>query len=98
MRQAGLWPSPTCRSFARIRSGASPRGWRRAQRSSRRATPADAATRSVLRGRFGDALAALTGDAGARDLLRAEAGALELLDLDDPGVVRDVDTPADLAG
>ncbi len=48
--------------------------------------------------RFGDALAALTGDAGARDLLRAEAGALELLDLDDPGVVRDVDTPADLAG
>jgi molybdenum cofactor cytidylyltransferase len=49
-------------------------------------------------GRFGPALVALTGDAGARDLLRAEAGALALLDLDDPGVVRDVDTPADLAG
>ncbi len=49
-------------------------------------------------GRFGPALAALAGDAGARDLLRAEAGALELLDCDDPGVVRDVDTPADLAG
>jgi molybdenum cofactor cytidylyltransferase len=49
-------------------------------------------------GRFGPALLALTGDAGARDLLRAEAGALEILDLDDPGVVRDVDTPADPAG
>ncbi len=48
--------------------------------------------------RFGTALAALTGDAGARDLLHGEAGALELLDCDDPGVVRDVDTPADLAG
>jgi len=48
--------------------------------------------------RFGAALAALSGDAGARDLLRAESGALELLDCDDPGVVRDVDTPADLAG
>jgi molybdenum cofactor cytidylyltransferase len=48
--------------------------------------------------RFGPTLAALSGDAGARDLLRAESGALELLDCDDPGVVRDVDTPADLAG
>jgi molybdenum cofactor cytidylyltransferase len=48
--------------------------------------------------RFGTALAGLTGDAGARDLLRAEAGALEPVDCDDPGVVRDVDTPEDLAG
>jgi molybdenum cofactor cytidylyltransferase len=48
--------------------------------------------------RFGPALAALTGDAGARDLLRAESGALELVDCEDPGVVRDVDTPADLTG
>jgi molybdenum cofactor cytidylyltransferase len=48
--------------------------------------------------RFGAALAALSGDAGARDLLRAESGALEFVDCDDPGVVRDVDTPADLAG
>ncbi len=48
--------------------------------------------------RYGDALAALGGDAGARDLLRAEASALEVFDCDDPGVVRDVDTPADLAG
>ena len=48
--------------------------------------------------RFGPALAALTGDAGARSLVAAERGALELLDCDDPGVVRDIDTPADLAG
>jgi len=48
--------------------------------------------------RFGAALGELTGDAGARDLLRAESGALELIDCDDPGVVHDVDTPADLAG
>jgi molybdenum cofactor cytidylyltransferase len=48
--------------------------------------------------RFGAALAGLTGDAGARDLVRAEVLALELLDCDDPGVVRDIDTPADLAG
>ena len=47
--------------------------------------------------RFGGSLAALTGDAGARDLLRNESGALELIDCDDPGVVRDVDTPGDLA-
>jgi molybdenum cofactor cytidylyltransferase len=48
--------------------------------------------------RFGPALAVLTGDAGARSILAAERGALELLDCDDPGVVRDIDTPADLAG
>jgi molybdenum cofactor cytidylyltransferase len=42
------------------------------------------------------ALATLTGDAGARDLLRAEADAVTLIDVDDPGIVRDVDTPAAL--
>lgn len=40
----------------------------------------------------------LGGDAGARDLLNAERTSLELVDCDDPGVVRDVDTPADLDG
>jgi molybdenum cofactor cytidylyltransferase len=45
---------------------------------------------------FRDRLERLTGDAGARDLLVAERAALELIDCDDPGVVRDVDTPADL--
>lgn len=41
------------------------------------------------------ALAALDGDHGARALLTA--GALTLLDVDDPGILLDIDTPADLA-
>jgi molybdenum cofactor cytidylyltransferase len=48
---------------------------------------------ATLRG----ALAALSGDAGARDVLRAERDRLRLLDTDDAGVLADVDTPADLA-
>ncbi len=42
-----------------------------------------------------EALVALDGDAGARTLLKTHP--VTLLDLDDPGVLRDVDTPADLA-
>lgn len=41
------------------------------------------------------ALAALDGDAGARALLAAHP--LALLELNDPAVLRDVDTPADLS-
>lgn len=44
-----------------------------------------------------DALLAMRGDRGARDLLAAQAAALHLIPVDDPGVVRDVDRPADLA-
>lgn len=47
--------------------------------------------------RHGRALAALRGDAGARSLLAAHAGAVTLLDVDDAGIVRDVDTRAALA-
>ncbi|HSU43188.1 MAG TPA: nucleotidyltransferase family protein [Casimicrobiaceae bacterium] len=47
--------------------------------------------------RHRDALCALTGDAGARWLLARHAGAVTLLDVDDSGVVRDVDTRAALA-
>jgi molybdenum cofactor cytidylyltransferase len=43
-------------------------------------------------------LAALTGDAGARDVLFEHRDRLTLLATDDAGVVRDVDTPAALAG
>jgi molybdenum cofactor cytidylyltransferase len=43
------------------------------------------------------ALMALRGDRGARDILAAHTGQLLLLEVDDPGVVADVDTPADLA-
>jgi molybdenum cofactor cytidylyltransferase len=45
---------------------------------------------------YGARLAALTGDAGARDILRAERDRMQLIECDDPGVLADVDTPADL--
>jgi molybdenum cofactor cytidylyltransferase len=43
-----------------------------------------------------EALEALGGDEGARALLAAHGAELELIEVDDPGVLRDVDTPADL--
>jgi molybdenum cofactor cytidylyltransferase len=46
---------------------------------------------------FGRALGALEGDAGAREILSANAPALVRIEVDDPGVVRDIDTPADLS-
>ena len=42
------------------------------------------------------ALVALDGDRGARELVQAADGLLELIEVDDPGVLRDVDSPADL--
>jgi len=48
--------------------------------------------------RFREPLERLVGDAGAREVLGAEQGSLELVECDDPGVVRDVDTRADLDG
>lgn len=47
---------------------------------------------------FRDELLALTGDAGARAVLGCHAQMLAHLDVEDPGVLADVDTPADLAG
>ena len=44
------------------------------------------------------ALAALTGDLGARGVIRRNAAELTLVDVDDPGILGDVDRPADLAG
>ncbi|MEO8485436.1 MAG: nucleotidyltransferase family protein [Betaproteobacteria bacterium] len=44
-----------------------------------------------------DALRALGGDEGARALLADAGPALRLIAVDDPGVLRDVDRPADLA-
>ena len=43
-----------------------------------------------------DALAGLAGDAGARDILRAERDRVTLIDCDDAGILADIDTPADL--
>lgn len=45
---------------------------------------------------YGGQLAALCGDAGARDLLRREGGRLHAIPCDDEGVLRDIDRPADL--
>jgi molybdenum cofactor cytidylyltransferase len=46
--------------------------------------------------RFRRELEALRGDEGARALLKQYAHMLQLFDVDDPGVRRDIDTPADL--
>jgi molybdenum cofactor cytidylyltransferase len=43
-------------------------------------------------------LKALTGDQGARDVLRAFGDRLALVETDDPGVLVDVDTPDQLGG
>lgn len=45
---------------------------------------------------FGPALSALRGDAGARDLIARHESSLTRLEVDDPGILLDVDTPADL--
>ena len=42
-------------------------------------------------------LAALTGDEGAKAIVRAHERELQLIETDDAGVSRDIDTPADLA-
>jgi molybdenum cofactor cytidylyltransferase len=45
---------------------------------------------------FGHALENLDSDAGARHILRANPERIHWLDVDDPGILSDVDTPADL--
>ena len=45
---------------------------------------------------FGE-LAALSGDEGAKAIVRAHQRELQLIETDDAGVSRDIDTPADLA-
>ena len=42
-------------------------------------------------------LLTLEGDEGAKRLLAAHAGALKKIPVGDPGVIRDIDTPGDLA-
>jgi len=46
--------------------------------------------------RFLDDLARLRGDAGARDILKAHPDWITLYEVDDPGVLRDIDEPSDL--
>jgi molybdenum cofactor cytidylyltransferase len=47
--------------------------------------------------RFYGELAALSGDEGAKRLLSAHASSIALIDVNDAGILRDIDTPADLA-
>lgn len=47
--------------------------------------------------RFGDELAALSGDEGARSLLRRHAANIRSIDVADANIRRDIDVPADLA-
>ncbi|MBE0613954.1 MAG: nucleotidyltransferase family protein [Burkholderiales bacterium] len=49
-----------------------------------------------LAARFRPQLEALGADEGARALLKEHAGLIKLIDVNDPGVCRDIDTPADL--
>lgn len=46
--------------------------------------------------RFGAQLAALDGDAGARDIIAAHKGELTLVECDDPGILHDIDRREDL--
>jgi molybdenum cofactor cytidylyltransferase len=50
-----------------------------------------------IAGGFYEALLALQGDEGARQLLAAAGDRLVKVPVGDAGVVRDIDTPADLA-
>ena len=46
--------------------------------------------------RFRAQLEALSGDEGARAVLKQNAALIKLIEVDDPGVCRDIDTPEDL--
>lgn len=48
--------------------------------------------------RYRDELLALQGDAGARDILKRDAGSLLRIDTTDPGIFTDIDIPEDLIG
>lgn len=48
-------------------------------------------------GAYFEALARLTGDEGARSILRDHAEQVRWLACEDPGILKDIDTPADLA-
>lgn len=49
-----------------------------------------------LSARFRAQLEALHGDEGARSILKLNEGSVTLIDVDDPGVCSDIDTPDDL--
>lgn len=47
-------------------------------------------------GRWFDQLSVLTGDQGGKTILEQHPGELNLVEVDDPGVVRDIDRPEDI--
>jgi molybdenum cofactor cytidylyltransferase len=49
-----------------------------------------------LSARFRPQLEALRGDEGARSVLKEHAGLIKLIEVDDPGICSDIDTPDDL--
>ena len=51
----------------------------------------------AIAGRFRDELLALGGDEGAKQLISANEQKLVKIPVGDPGVIRDIDTPGDLA-
>ena len=51
----------------------------------------------AIAGRFRDELLALRGDEGAKKLIAANEQKLVKIPVGDPGVIRDIDTPGDLA-
>ena len=50
-----------------------------------------------ISGAFYETLVALRGDEGAKQLLAAHAARMRKIPIGDPGVIRDIDTPGDLA-
>lgn len=46
---------------------------------------------------FFEVLSSLGGDAGARDVLKQHPGRIVLCEVDDPGVLQDIDQPSDLS-
>lgn len=47
---------------------------------------------------YGPLLTSLTGDEGARAVIAARQWVVQLVEVDDPGILRDIDTPGDLKG
>jgi molybdenum cofactor cytidylyltransferase len=48
--------------------------------------------------RYRDELLAVQGDEGARAVVRRHADEIDIVETDDPGILRDIDAPTDLEG
>ena len=72
----------------------------RAEQGARIAAPSYEAQRGfpvfLHRSCFQELIPTLTGDVGARRYIRAHAAELVLVEVDDPGAIRDIDRPEDL--